>query len=72
VWLAILITSTLFGLIHGAWNVGIDTFALSIVLCVVRLKTGSLWASILIHMTKNAIAFYLLFINPLLLHTLGG
>ncbi len=72
VWLAVLVTSALFGFIHGAWNVGIDTFALSIVLSIVRLKTGSLWASMLIHMAKNGIAFYLLFINPLLLHTLGG
>lgn len=72
IWLAVFITSALFGFIHGAWNVGIDTFALSIILCIVRLKTGSLWASMLIHMAKNGIAFYLLFINPLLLHTLGG
>lgn len=71
-WIAVLVTSGLFGFIHGAWNVGIDTFALSIVLSIVRLKTGSLWASMLIHMSKNGIAFYLLFINPLLLHTLGG
>jgi len=72
VWVAILITSALFGFIHGAWNLGIDTFALSIVLCLLRLKTGSIWASVLLHMLKNGIAFYLLFINPLLLHTLGG
>lgn len=72
IWVAVLVTSALFGFIHGAWNVGIDTFALSIVLCIVRLKTGSLYASMLIHMAKNGIAFYLLFINPLLLHTLGG
>jgi membrane protease YdiL (CAAX protease family) len=72
IWVAILITSLLFGLIHGAWNVAIDTFALSIVLCLLRLSTGSLWAPILLHMTKNGIAFYILFINPTILHTLGG
>ena len=78
VWLAILITSLLFGFIHvglsdhPAWNLGLDTFALSIILCILRLHTKSIWASILVHMTKNGIAFYLLFINPLLLHTLGG
>lgn len=71
-WLAVLVTSIMFGALHGAWNVALDTFALSIVLCILRIKTHSLWAPILLHMTKNAIAFYLLFINPMLLNTIGG
>lgn len=71
-WVAVLITSLLFGLVHFAWNVGIDTFALSIVLCLVTIWTKSLWPAILIHMLKNGIAFYFLFINPSLLTTLGG
>jgi membrane protease YdiL (CAAX protease family) len=65
-WVSILITSALFGAIHLAWNVGVDVFALSIVLCVLRVQTGRLWPSMLLHMIKNAIAFYFLFINPLL------
>ncbi|MDB5159916.1 MAG: rane protein of unknown function [Candidatus Saccharibacteria bacterium] len=65
-WVAVLLTSLLFGAIHLAWNVGVDVFALSIVLCLLRIKTGRLWPSILLHMIKNAIAFYFLFINPLL------
>lgn len=64
VWVAILTTSVLFGFIHGAWNVAIDTFVLSLVLCYLRESTGSIWASILLHMAKNGIAFYVLFINP--------
>jgi len=71
-WIAILITSLLFGLVHFAWNVGIDTFALGIVLCLVTIWTKSLWPAILIHMLKNGIAFYFLFINPTVLTTLGG
>jgi len=66
-WVAIVVTSVLFGAIHGQWDLAIDTFALSIVLCFLRESTGSIWASILLHMTKNGIAFYFLFINPLLL-----
>ena len=62
VWAAILITSALFGLIHGTWNVAVDTFALSIILCLLRESTGGIWASILLHMIKNGIAFYFLFI----------
>lgn len=72
IWGAILITSLLFAFAHGAVNVGIDVFALSIVLCLLRLISGTIWPSILLHMLKNSIAFYLLFINPTLLTTLGG
>lgn len=71
-WVAVLITSLFFGVIHGAWNVALDTFALSVVLCTLRVTTGGLWAPILLHMIKNSIAFYVLFINPSLISTLGG
>jgi membrane protease YdiL (CAAX protease family) len=70
VWVAILVTSVVFGTIHGAWNLAIDTFALSVVLCLLREFTGNIWASILLHMVKNGIAFYILFIYPTLLTTL--
>jgi membrane protease YdiL (CAAX protease family) len=77
VWVAILATSVLFGFVHvafsqDAWNVAIDTFALSVVLCLLRISTGSIWASMLLHMIKNAIAFYVLFVNPVLNGTIGG
>jgi len=69
-WISIIVTSLLFGAIHGSWNLAVDTFGLSIVLCLLREVTGSIWSSILLHMTKNGIAFYILFINPLLLATI--
>lgn len=72
VWAAILLTSLVFGLLHGQWNVGLDVFALSLVLCGLREVTGSIWAGILLHMMKNTLAFYVLFINPSFLHTMGG
>lgn len=71
-WVAILVTSVLFGFVHFQWNVGIDVCILSVVLCSLREVTGSITAGILLHMIKNGIAFYLLFINPTLLTTLGG
>lgn len=71
-WAAIFITSLLFGAVHGQWNVAIDVFVLSLVLCSLREVTGNIWAGILLHMLKNGLAFYLLFINPSLLHTIGG
>jgi membrane protease YdiL (CAAX protease family) len=71
-WVAILLTSALFGVVHGQWNVGLDVFALSLVLCTLREITGSVSAGIVLHMMKNALAFYILFINPALFNTIGG
>jgi len=65
------LVSLCFAVLHGQLNVGIDTFALSIVLCLLREYTGSIWAGVLLHATKNGIAFYVLFINPSLLSTMG-
>lgn len=70
-WVAIGVTSLVFAIVHFAWNVGFDVFALSIVLCLLRVMSGSLWPSILLHMMKNGLAFYFLFINPTILSTLG-
>jgi membrane protease YdiL (CAAX protease family) len=72
VWLVILIVSVLFGVVHGQWNVAVDVFVLSVVLCVLREITGSIWAGILLHMVKNGVAFYFLFVNPSLLNIMGG
>jgi membrane protease YdiL (CAAX protease family) len=63
--IAALFVSVLFGVAHGQWNVGIDTFALSLVLCFLAHKTKSLWPSIILHASKNAIAFIYVFVVPL-------
>jgi len=68
---SVVLVSLCFAALHGQLNVGIDTFALSIVLSLLREYTGSIWASVLLHATKNGIAFYVLFINPSLLSTMG-
>ncbi len=44
------------------WVAAIDTFALSLVLCYLRQKTGSLYAPIVVHALKNSIAFLALFV----------
>lgn len=66
IWVAMIVTSIVFGAVHGQWNVAIDTFVLSMVMCGLREITGSIWAGILLHMIKNTVAFYLLFINPII------
>lgn len=60
--IAILIVSILFGIMHFQWNVGVNVFGLSVVLCVLREITGTIYAGILTHMIKNGVAFYLLYI----------
>jgi membrane protease YdiL (CAAX protease family) len=62
--LAAIITSALFGIVHGQVNVAIDTFLLSMVLCYLRDKTGSIWSGVFVHALKNAIAFSILFVAP--------
>ena len=59
---AIVLVSLLFGLVHLQWNVGVNVFALSVVLCVLREITGTIYAGILTHMIKNGVAFYVLYV----------
>ncbi|CAN5377959.1 hypothetical protein BH10PAT3_BH10PAT3_4250 [soil metagenome] len=66
---AAIFTSLLFGIAHlqfgsGApllWVAALDTFTLSVVLCYLREKTGSLWPSIMLHAIKNSVAFFALY-----------
>ena len=60
--LSIFLTSLFFGLAHLQWNVGINVFAVSIVLCGLRELTGTIYAGILVHMIKNGVAFFLVYI----------
>lgn len=59
---AILIVSLLFAIIHGQWNVGVNVFAMSVVMCLQREFTGTIYSGIVLHMVKNAIAFYIIYL----------
>ena len=59
---AALLVSLLFGFLHGQWNVAVNVFAMSLVLCGLREITGTIYSGILLHMLKNGFAFYLLYI----------
>ncbi len=61
-WVSAMIVSALFGLAHMQWNVGLDVFCLSMVACVLRELTDSIWAGILLHMMKNMLAFVVTFV----------
>ncbi len=60
--ISIFLVSLLFGIVHLQWNVGVNVFAMSVVLCGLREITGTIYSGILLHMLKNGVAFYLLFI----------
>ena len=65
VWSIILssfLVSLLFGLVHFQWNVSVNVFAMSLVLCALREITGTVYAGILMHMIKNGVAFWLLYV----------
>ena len=69
---AILIVSLLCGLVHGQWNVGVVVFTMSIAMCLIRELTGTIWGGILVHMIKNGLAFYALYVNPGLFGAISG
>lgn len=60
--LSIFLVSLLFAAIHRQLNVGVNVFAMSIVMCGLREITGTIYASIFLHIIKNGFAFYLLFV----------
>lgn len=68
---AAIISSLLFSLMHLQWNVAINVLPLALIMVGLREMTGSIWAGILLHMIKNGVAFYLLFINTSILSTMG-
>lgn len=61
-WPVALTVSVLFGVAHGQPNVAIDVFCMSMVACYLRNITGSIWAGVLLHMIKNAVAFMLVYV----------
>lgn len=69
-WVGILAVSAVFGIMHLGfdlsalqWNVAINVFCMSVVMCIMREITGTIWSGILLHVLKNGVAFYLLFIS---------
>lgn len=59
---AILLTSVAFGAAHGQWNVGITVGVMSVFMCLIREMTGTVYGGMIVHMLKNGLAFYMLFI----------
>jgi uncharacterized protein len=65
-WVSAIITSITFGFVHFQWNVAIDVAVMSMVICYVRERTGVIWYGMGVHALKNGLAYFLLYIAPLL------
>ncbi len=75
-WVAVIVTALVFGMLHAPgftqtgvvwqWGAVADTFALGIIAGSLRMLTGSIWAGVILHAIKNMIAFYFLFVSPML------
>lgn len=63
---AIAIVSILFGALHGQWNVGITVGIMSVIMCIERELTGTIYAGIITHMIKNGLAFGLLIMSGMM------
>lgn len=68
-WVGIVVVSALFGVLHLGfdtsalqWNVAVNVFCMSVIMCLLREVTGTIWSGILLHMLKNGVAFYILFV----------
>ncbi len=53
---AIVYSSLLFAILHGSLLNLVSTFSLGVIMAVIVIKTGSLWAGIIYHMLNNFIA----------------
>lgn len=56
------LSATVFAFLHGQWNVAIDTFALGLTLAYLVEKTNSVVPGMVLHATKNLVAFIFLFV----------
>jgi len=68
IWPAILISSALFGVLHGEISIAGATFLMGIILAWIYEKSTSLWPAISIHIINNSIKLLVLY----LMIALGG
>ncbi|GAB4217260.1 MAG: hypothetical protein OHK0022_59330 [Roseiflexaceae bacterium] len=61
-WLAALVSSALFGLVHGHLTIGIIAFVLGLVCAWVYERSRSLWAPIAVHIGFNVLGIGLLYL----------
>ena len=66
IWLGVLVSSLIFGLMHGNLAVGVTGFLLGIVAALVFEYSKSLWPAVIVHVINNSLKVSLLYILVLL------
>lgn len=61
-WLTAVLVSLAFGWMHGQLNVGVNVFIMSMVVCFLRERTGTIYSAIILHSFKNLLAFWVVFV----------
>ena len=61
VWLAVLLSSAIFGIVHVDLSVGGAAFVLGIILALAYEYSNSLWTSIMIHAVNNSVKIIILY-----------
>jgi membrane protease YdiL (CAAX protease family) len=72
IWLGVLVSSLLFGLIHGNLAVGLTGFLLGILTAIVFEYSNSLWTAVLVHALNNSIKIVLLYLLVVLGFSVGS
>lgn len=62
IWISVLTSSFLFGLIHGNFAVGLTGFLLGIIAALVFEYSKSLWSAVLVHSINNSLKIGLLYL----------
>ena len=72
IWIGVLVSSLLFGLIHGNLAVGLTGFLLGILTAIVFEYSNSLWTAVLVHALNNSIKIALLYLLVVLGFSVGS
>lgn len=72
IWIGVLVSSLLFGLIHGNLAVGLTGFLLGILTAIVFEYSDSLWTAVLVHALNNSIKIALLYLLVVLGFSVGS
>ena len=60
--ISVILVSFTFAAVHQHFNVQLTVFIMSVVMCLMREITGTIYASILLHMLKNGLAFFMIYV----------
>ena len=60
--ISVILISLTFAAVHQHFNVQLTVFIMSVVMCLMREITGTIYAGILLHILKNGLAFFMIYV----------